>query len=106
MAPLDYALANFHTDILPWTCARDWIDADINHITSAIQVLVVSTQRAEIENAHFGGDMIYQVRLIVPIFKYVVSTPIAASSHLYICTLDVLHARQKVTAAHFPPCLL
>jgi hypothetical protein len=69
MAPLDYALVNFHTDISPWTCARDWIDADVSQIRSAIQVLAASTQRAGIESANFGGDMIYQVCLIALIFK-------------------------------------
>jgi len=106
MAPLDYALAKSHTDISPWMCPRDLIDADVNHITSTIQVFVTSTQSAEIENANFGGEMIYQVCLILTIFKYVVSMPIAVSSHLHICTPDVLHTRQNVTAAHFPPCVL
>ena len=69
MTPLDHALANSHTDISPWTCPRDWINADVNHITSSLQVFAASTQSAEIENANFGGDMIYQVRLIVTIFK-------------------------------------
>ena len=69
MAPLDHALANSHTDISPWTYPRDWIDADVNHITSTLQAFVTSMQSAEIENANFGGDMIYQVRLTVMIFK-------------------------------------
>ena len=72
MAPLDRALVSSHTDMSPWTCPRDWIDADVNHIRSTIQVFAASTQSAEIEDANFGGDMIYQVRLIVTIFKLVV----------------------------------
>ena len=69
MAPLDHALANSHTDISPWMCARDWIDADVNHVTSTVQVFTASTRCAEIEDVNFGADMIYQVRLIVMIFK-------------------------------------
>jgi hypothetical protein len=69
MAPLDRALANSQVDISPWTCTRDWIDADVDHVTSTIQVFVASTQNTEIEDADFGGDMIYQVRLIIMIFK-------------------------------------
>ena len=101
MAPLDRALVSSHTDMSPWTCPREWIDADINHITSTIQVFAASMQSAETENVNFGGDMIYQVCLIVTIFKLVVSTPNAAPSHLHICTPDVLHARQKVTIVYF-----
>jgi hypothetical protein len=90
MAPLEYSLTS-QTDISPWKNAKDWLDADTNQITSITQVFVTSTRSAEIENAHFGGDMIYQVRLIVRIFKYIVSTMIAASDHLRLCTPDVLH---------------
>jgi hypothetical protein len=41
------------------------VDADMNHITSTIQVFVTSTQSAEIENANFGGEMIYQVQRVL-----------------------------------------
>jgi len=75
MAPLDYSLTS-HTDISPWKSAKDWLDADTNQITSITQVFVTSTQSAEIENAHFGGDMIYQ-RLIIYVF-----------AHLMFCTCD------------------
>jgi hypothetical protein len=68
MAQLDRALATSQTDISPWTCAKDWIDAGANQVTFAIQVFVASTQSAEIEDANFGGDMVYQVRLAVTIF--------------------------------------
>ena len=69
MLLLDDELCNSQMNISPWTYARDWIDADVNHVTSTIQVFVASTQRAEIRDANFGGDMIYQVRLIVMIFN-------------------------------------
>ena len=69
MLVLDGELCNSQMTISPWTCARDWIDADVNHVTSAIQRFVTSTQSAEIRDANFGGDMIYPVRLIVMIFK-------------------------------------
>jgi len=75
MAPLDYSLTS-HTDISPWKSAKDWLDADTNQITSITQVFVTSTKSAEIENAHFGGDMIYQ-RLIIYVF-----------AHLMFCTCD------------------
>jgi hypothetical protein len=91
MAPLDHALCNFQVDRSPWTCARDWIDADVNHVTSTIQVFITSTQSAQIEDADFDGDMIYQVRLIVMIFKSVVSSAIVASNCLHLCTPHVLH---------------
>jgi hypothetical protein len=69
MATLDHALANSHTDISPWVWASDWIDADVNLVTSAIQAFITSTRSAEIEDANFGRDMVYQVRLIIMIFK-------------------------------------
>jgi hypothetical protein len=69
MALLDDELCNFQTNISPWTCARDWIGADVNHVTSAIQVFVTSSQSAAIKDANFGRDMIYQVRLIIIIFN-------------------------------------
>lgn len=69
MAQLDHALGNSRVDIFPWMCPREWIDADVNHITSMIQVFVASMQSAEIEDANFGGEMIYQVHLMVMIFK-------------------------------------
>jgi hypothetical protein len=55
-------------DISPWTYAKDWIDADFNQVTFAIQRFVVSTPSAEIEDANFGGNMVYQVRFVT-IFK-------------------------------------
>jgi hypothetical protein len=65
MAPLDHALANSHPNISPWNGAKDWLDADMNQVTSIIQEFVASTESAEVENANFGGDMINQVRLTV-----------------------------------------
>jgi hypothetical protein len=49
-------------------CANDWIDADFNQVTFAIQGFVASTQSTEIEDANFGGNMVYQVRFVT-IFK-------------------------------------
>jgi hypothetical protein len=69
MASLDHSLGNFQVDISPWTCARDWIEADANHVISTVQVFIASTKSAEIEGANFGGDMIYQVRLIIMTLK-------------------------------------
>jgi hypothetical protein len=69
MALLDDELCNSQINMSPWTCARDWIDADVNHVTSTIQAFVASTQSAEIRDANFGGDMIYQVRVIDMISK-------------------------------------
>ena len=69
MALLDNELCNSQMNISPWTCTRDWIDADVKHVTSTTQVFVASTQSVEIKGADFGGDMIYQVRSIVMILK-------------------------------------
>ena len=42
-------------------CPKDWIDADFNQVTFAIQGFVTSTQSAKIEDANFDGNMVYQV---------------------------------------------
>jgi hypothetical protein len=74
MAPLDHALTNFQTDISPWTCPKDWIDADVSHVTLTIQEFVASTQSAEIEDANFRGNMVYQVCLSYNIYLVSVNT--------------------------------
>ena len=74
MLVLDEELCNSQMNISPWRCARDWIDADVNHVTSTIQGFVTSTQSTEIRDANFGGDMIYQVRLRVMIFNRLIGS--------------------------------
>jgi hypothetical protein len=69
MTQLDHALTNFQPDISPWTHAKDWIDADVDQVTSAIQVFAEVAPNAEIMDANLGGDMVYQVRLEVTLFK-------------------------------------
>jgi len=76
MALLDDELCNSQMNIFPWTCARDWIDADVTHVTSTIQVFVASTQSVELRDANLCGDMIYQ-RLVIYVF-----------AHLMFCTHD------------------
>jgi hypothetical protein len=95
MTSLDHALANFNTDFSPWTSATDWLDADTKQVTSIIHEFVTWKHSAELENASFAGDMIYQVRSIVTSFEYLVSTLVSASACLHLCTFN---PREKVIA--------
>jgi hypothetical protein len=69
MASFDHSLGNFQVDTSPWTCARDWIKADVNYVISTVQVFIGLTKSAKIKGANFSGDMIYQVRLIIMTLK-------------------------------------